>query len=155
MFLIILTNSHLSAQKDYFSSYELLISEGKRNFDGLLGGEMKERMTAARTDVYNISLVKDLDEDQKFFALLKSSVDLMHVSRYKSTNPKYKEVLSNIKRLFFQIQLPNVKILNYKSGNLNYQTLLSETKKPILTMNIDETTNNLEIWVYANWDQPK
>lgn len=155
LFLVILTTANLSAQKDYYSSYELLILQGKRNIDKMLGPEMPERIGKDRAVLYYQSSVRDLDEDQKYFALLKVGKDIMHVSKYKSTNPHYKEVLADMKRLFMQIQLPGVKILDYKNGNLKYQTLTSSTKKYIVTFSVDEVTKDLEIWVFANWDQSK
>lgn len=155
LFLLIISAANLSAQKDYYSSYELLILQGKRNFDKMLGAEMSERIGKDRADLYYQSSVRDLDEDQKYFALLKIGKDIMHVSKYKSTNPHYKEVLRDMKSLFMKIQLPRVRILDYKSSGSTYQTLVSSTEKYILTMGVDEVTKELEIWVFANWDQPK
>ena len=153
-FLIIACN--LTAQKNYDISYELLIRQGKTNFDKMVGPEMPERISADRSDLYFQSSVKHLDEDQKYFALLKISKDLMHVSKYKYDNPNYKEVLRDMKSLFMKIQLPRVQILDYKSKGTSYQTLVSSTGKYIMTMSIDDdTTKELSIWIFANWDQPK
>ncbi len=143
------------AQKNYDASYELLILQGQRNFDKLVGPEMPERISSDRKDLYYKSLANQLDEDQKYFALLKISKDLMHVSKYKSDNPNYKEVLRDMKSLFMKIQLPRVRIMDYKSNGITYQTLVSATEKYILTMGVDDVTKDLEIWVFANWDQPK